>query len=320
MNTSSSLFLSAMQFVGIFVLMSSSALWLRYKGVIAFEHSTIISRMITDLVLPALVFYKMSSTQLHFEAASSIAALLSAEIVVGLIAWFVGRYLINLDRPSLGAFILASTFGSTNLMGSALVQIVFPGNSEALATGMFLSFSGVGIPLSSIGIIIAIYFGDGKEDANPSELFKTFLGNPVVLAFFFGIAWSYFSLPTSGPFLDVIFGALKFIGISLTFLVALLTGLTIKPLAKNDFSWPLISCSVLVLVLEPLLAYHFKLQNGNKDFSTILLLLLGSMPSSPLAIAFSLRYGCNVALASKLVVGTSIICGVTLPIISYYYS
>jgi predicted permease len=102
--------------------------------------------------------------------------------------------------------------------------------------------------------------------------------------------------------------------------VALLTGLTIKPLAKNDFSWPLISCSVLVLVLEPLLAYHFKLQNGNKDFSTILLLLLGSMPSSPLAIAFSLRYGCNVALASKLVVGTSIICGVTLPIISYYYS
>ena len=320
MNPSSSLFLAAMQFVGIFVLMSSSALWLRYKGIISFDHSTVISRLVTDLVLPALVFYKMSNTHIHLEAISSIIALLSAEIVVGLIAWFIGRYFINFDGPSLGAFILASTFGSTNLMGSALVQIVFPGDSETLAAGMFLSFSGVGIPLSSIGVIIAIYFGDGKEEAKPFELFKTFLSNPVVLAFFFGIAWSFFSWPVSGPFLDVIFGALKFTGISLTFFVALLTGLTVRPLTKHDFGMPLIFCSVLVLMLEPILAYYFKLHDGNKDISSTLLLLLGSMPSSPLAIAFSLRYGCNVALASKLVVGTSIICGITLPLIAYCFS
>ena len=131
---------------------------------------------------------------------------------------------------------------------------------------------------------------------------------------------AYGLLPVNGTLLTIIFGALKFTGISLTFLVALLTGLTVKPLTKSDLGWPLLTCALLVLIIEPILAYEFDLHIGEETPSSALLLLLGAMPSSPIAIALSLRYGCDVDLSSKLVVGTCILCAITLPSIAYFYS
>ena len=205
-------------------------------------------------------------------------------------------------------------------MGTALVQIVFPGDSEAMASGILLSLGGVGIPVSSVGVIIAIYFGSAGGKIDPISVLKSFLLSPIIVSFSLGLLWAYFKLPVNGALLTIIFGALKFTGISLTFLVALLTGLTVKPLTKSDLGWPLLTCALLVLIIEPIFAYEFDLHIGEETPSSALLLLLGAMPSSPIAIALSLRYGCDVDLSSKLVVGTCILCAITLPSIAYFYS
>lgn len=320
MSQNISLFMPVMQFMGIFIFMAASALWLRYEGVISSEHAPIISRMITDLVLPALVFYKISSANLDPRQMESMFAMIGAELAIGAASWMIGKFFLRLDRPALGAFILASTFGSTNLMGTALVQIVFPGDSEALASGILLSLGGVGIPVSSVGVIIALYFGsaDGKIDL--LKVLKSFLLSPIIVAFLLGLFWTYFALPVNGAFLTILFGAMKFTGISLTFLVALLTGLTVKPITKRDLGWPMICCALLVLIIEPILAYEIDLRIGDQSPSSALLLLLGAMPSSPIAIALSLRYGCDVELSSKLVVGTCVICAITLPSLAYFYA
>ena len=319
MSSNPALFLTVIQFVGIFILMASFALWLRHEEIISSNHAPIISRMITDLVLPALIFYKLSDASFNPRHVEAALAMLGSEVVVGLAAWLIGRFFIGLQRGSLGAFILASTFGSTNLMGTALVQIIYPGNSEALASGIIVSLGGVGIPVSSVGVMVALYFGGDVQKINFKQLIRSFLLNPIILAFISGLAWSYFSLPVSGLLPSIIFGALKFTGMSLTFLVALLTGLTVKPITRKDLGWPLICCALLVLIAEPILAYEFDRHIGAEGPSSPLLLLLGAMPASPIAIALSLRYGCNVELASKLVVATCIICVATLPLIAYIY-
>lgn len=320
MNQNISLFLPVMQFMGIFILMAASALWLRYEGVISSDHAPIISRMITDLVLPALIFYKISSADLDPRQMEAMFAMIAAEVFIGVASWLIGQFLLRLNRPALGAFILASTFGSTNLMGTALVQIVFPGDSEALTSGILLSLGGVGIPVSTVGVMIALYFGGASKQINLLSVLKSFVFSPIIIAFILGLVWTYFSLPVTGTFITIVFGAMKFTGISLTFLVALLTGLTVKPITKSDLGWPMITCALLVLIIEPLLAYELDLYIGDQSRSSALLLLLGAMPSSPIAIALSLRYGCDVDLSSKLVVGTCIICMITLPSIAYIYS
>lgn len=315
------LFIPVIQFVFIFILMASSAFWLRYRGVMSVEHAPVISRMITDVVLPALIFYKMSDVSLTRHQIDAAMAMFGSEVIVGISAWAIGRYLIGLNKYALGAFILASTFGSTSMMGTALIQIVFPDNAEALAAGIMVAQAGVGVPNNTIGVLIALWFGNHNEKIDLVKIFRTFMLNPAVIAFIGGLAWSYFSLPHAGLLLTVIFGALKFSGISLTFLVALLTGLTIKSMSRKDFGLPLIACSALLLIAEPIIAREIDAVTGTEEsLTSTLLLLLGAMPASPLAIAFSVRYGCDVDLAAKLVVSTCVISVVTLPLLAYIFA
>lgn len=285
------------------------------------EHAPVISRMITDVVLPALIFYKMSDVSLTRHQIDAAMAMIGSEVIVGTGSWVIGRYLLGLNKYALGAFILASTFGSTSLMGTALIQIVFPDNSEALSAAIMIAQAGVGVPINTIGVLIALYFGNHNENVNFLKIFRTFILNPAAIAFIGGLAWSYLSLPNTGLLLTVVFGALKFSGISLTFLVALLTGLTIKRMGRKDFGLPLVACSALLLIAEPLIAREIDVVTGTEEsLTSTLLLLLGAMPASPLAIAFSIRYGCDVDLAAKLVVSTCVLSVLTLPVLAYIYA
>lgn len=321
MNSEVALFIPVIQFVLIFMLIASSAFWLRYRGVLTESHAPVISRMITDVVLPALIFYKMSDVSPTRHQVDAAIAMMGSELIVGVTAWAIGRYLIGFNRFALGAFILASTFGSTSMMGTALIQIVFPNNSEALAAGITVAQIGVGVPNNTIGVLIALWFGNHNTKINLTQIFKTFILNPSVIAFSGGLLWSLFSLPRTGFLLTIVFGALQFSGISLTFLVALLTGLTIKKMKREDFGFPLFACATLLLVVQPIIAYELDAITGNiESMTSILLLLLGAMPASPLVIAFSVRYGCDVDLAAKLVVSTCIMSIVTLPVLAYVYS
>lgn len=321
MNSEVALFIPVIQFVLIFMLIASSAFWLRYRGVLTESHAPVISRMITDVVLPALIFYKMSDVSPTRHQVDAAIAMMGSELIVGVTAWAIGRYLIGFNRFALGAFILASTFGSTSMMGTALIQIVFPNNSEALAAGITVAQIGVGVPNNTIGVLIALWFGIHNTKINLTQIFKTFILNPSVIAFSGGLLWSLFSLPRTGFLLTIVFGALQFSGISLTFLVALLTGLTMKKMKREDFGFPLFACATLLLVVQPIIAYELDAITGNiESMTSILLLLLGAMPASPLVIAFSVRYGCDVDLAAKLVVSTCIMSIVTLPVLAYVYS
>ncbi len=319
-NNDLPLFIPVIQFVLIFILIASSALWLKFRGVLTDGHAPVISRMITDVVLPALIFYKMSSVSLSRHQIDAAIAIIGSELITGIAAWLIGRFVFKLSRGALGTFILASTFGSTSLMGTALIQVVFPDNAEALATGITVGQVGVGMPNNTVGALIALWFGSQGTKVDLAQTFKTFILNPPVVAFIAGLMWSLLALPHTGFLLTIVFGALQFSGISLTFLVALLTGLTIKKMERKDFGLPLFTCALLLLIVQPVIAYEIDAVTGHMDSMTsVLLLLLGAMPASPLAIAFSVRYGCDVDLAAKLVVSTCVISMVTLPILAYVY-
>lgn len=311
------LFVPVLQFVCIFMLMALSVIGLRARGVLSADQAPVVSRIVTDVVLPALILSKVSSVELNLAQASSAIELLLAEAVAGLAAWLIGKHVLKLDRPSLGAFILASTFGSTSLMGSALVQVVFPDDAATLAHAILIAQAGVGLPLSTIGLLIAMSFGTHRDQMRPDAVLRELAGNPIILAFLLGIAWNLLEWPHQGPVLTILFGALDFAGNSLTFLTAALVGLTLKPITRADLGWPLGICAALLLIVEPVVAYQSHFAIGESPELSYLLLLLASMPSASISIAFSLRYGCNAELASKLVAGTTLISIVTLPLFAW---
>jgi hypothetical protein len=315
------LFSPVIQFVLIFVLMAFSAIWLKFRGVLTEAHTPVISRLITDFVLPALIFYKMSSVTLTLYQIDAAISIIGSELITGTAAYLIGRYVIGFNRGALGTFILASTFGSTSLMGTSLIQIVFPNDAEALATGITVGQVGVGMPNYAIGALIALWFGSQSSKVNLLQVFKTFFLNPPVVSFFAGLLWALFSLPHTGFLLTIVFGALQFSGICLTYLAALLTGLTMKKIGRKDLGLPFFTCALLLLVIQPVTAHELDAVTGDIDsMASVLVLLLGAMPASPLVIAYSVRYGCDVDLAAKLVIGTCALSILTLPLLAYIYS
>lgn len=319
-NSNISLLSPIIQFVFIFVLMASSAVWLKLRGVLTEAHTPVISRIITDFVLPALIFYKMSSVTLTRLQIDSAIAIVGSELITGIAAYLIGRFVIGFQRGALGTFILASTFGSTSLMGTSLIQIVFPNNAEALATGIAVGQVGVGMPNYAIGALIALWFGTQRSKVDLVRVFKAFILNPPVVSFIAGLLWALLSLPHTGFLLTVVFGALEFSGISLTFLAALLTGLTMKKIGRKDLGLPFFTCALLLLLVQPVIAYELDAITGDVgSMNSVLVLLLGAMPASPIVIAYSVRYGCDVDLAAKLVISTCVLSMFTLPLLAYVY-
>ena len=319
-NSDSALFIPVIQFVLIFILMASSALWLKFRGVLTEAHAPVISKIITDAALPALIFLKISEASPTHHQIDAAMAMIGSELITGIIAWLIGRFVIRFNNYALGVFVIASTFGATGVTGTALIQVVFPNNAEALATGITLAQVGVGVPNNTIGVLIALWFGSRSSKVDLKNIVKTFILNPPVIAFIAGLLWSLLSLPHTGFLLTILFGALQFSGLSLTFLAALLTGLTMNKIERKDFGLPLFACALLLLVAQPVIAYEIDAITGETESMTsVLLLLLGAMPASPLVIAYAVRYGGDVDLASKLVVCTYALSMFTLPILAYIY-
>jgi predicted permease len=179
---------------------------------------------------------------------------------------------------------------------------------------------GVGMPNYAIGALIALWFGSQSSNINLVQVFKTFFLNPPVVSFIAGLLWALLSLPHTGFLLTIVFGALQFSGISLTFLAALLTGLTMKKIGRKDLGLPFFTCAALLLLVQPVIAYELDAVTGSANsMASVLVLLLGAMPASPLVIAYSVRYGCDVDLAAKLVISTCALSMFTLPLLAYLY-
>jgi hypothetical protein len=57
-------------------------------------------------------------------------------------------------------------------MGTSLIQIVFPNDAEALATGITVGQVGVGMPNYAIGALIALWFGTQSSNINLVQVLR----------------------------------------------------------------------------------------------------------------------------------------------------
>jgi malate permease and related proteins len=307
-------------FVVIFLLMIGGTMWLRFRGALTPAHGRVVSAVITEGVLPAMIFCYVAraAEQTAFAELAMVIAL--AECMALGISALLGRFLMGLDRRSLGSFVLAASFGSTSLIGNALLDVVFHGSAAVLGMGMVIGQFGVGVPNNTLGLWVGMRAGL-DVNATPATRYSrdrlAFLKTPVVIAVLAGIAWSWVGIPTTLPGISSLFGALTLTGAALPFLAAAVTGLS---LTHTDWRrlMPLIGVSqVLQLIAKPLfvLAIISALPVPNIDREVTL--LLAALPASPLAAAFASRFGGDTELASALVVSSTLLSVVTLPLIAW---
>lgn len=94
----------------------------------------------------------------------------------------------------------------------------------------------------------------------------------------------------------------------------MLIGLTLEKMQFGKDSTVILAGVILALVVEPL-TVSWLMKSFTLDANTRLItILFADMPASPIAVVLAERYGCDTALASKLVTATLIISAISLPL------
>jgi predicted permease len=296
--------------VGLILL----AVGFRRIGLIKEEHAPLFSTLVTRVTLPALIFVSLAKSVLQWEYAVLALLMLMAEIASLGLAWLGGRVL-RLAAPQLGAVMLVAGFGSSSLLGYALISQVYSGDNQAIAEAVIISELGVGPALFILGTMIALYYGStgGGADARMAEALK-FFRSPIFFSVVAGLAWSFLQLPTDTSYLKPLFQALRVIGSANTFLVAMMVGLLLHLQGLRSFIGLALLVVAIKLILKPVLVWLPATGLGMSETQTQILVLEAAMPSALLAVVLASSYGCDAKLASRLVFVTSLASCITVVI------
>ncbi len=299
-------------FIFIYVLMVLATLALRARKAIGTEHAPLISRIVMDLSLPALIFSHLAGTRFNYEYLAAGLVVWAGELAACLLALLAGRAL-RLDRPALGSFLLCSTFGSTSLVGNVLLDVVYRGHQGLIAIGLFIGQFGVGLPNNTVGLLIGMrYTATGGGEPMGRLVLRFLLSMPVV-AILAGLGWSALQLPVHGGALTALFGATTLMGGSLPLLAAMVTGLTLQPVSVRGVLPAIVASQILQLVVKPLLAFGIMALLA-LPVDHRMVMMLSAMPASPLAVIYAARYGGDTTLSTTLVSVSLLLSFLTLPV------
>ncbi len=214
-----------------------------------------LNRLVYYLALPLLLFYKISTA----DFSASFNGALVAGLLIGITAAFVLSYCYGVLRsypPSVrGTFSQASFRGNLAYIGLAIVYNAY-GEKGMASAGILLGFLVPTMNFFSVLALIIPHRNNGKK-VGVFFLLKQICGNPLIIASFAGIAWSFFHLPMPGVIdsaLRIVTGmalplALLSIGVSFSF--GRLRGdlkITVLATAFKLLMLPFMAASILVLL------------------------------------------------------------------------
>ncbi len=296
-----SFYLHTLTSILVLVLLVLLVVYLRHRGLLKKENGALFSMLVMQVTLPALIFTALAHSAMQWHYLLFFGIMLGAEIILLSLSWIIGKVL-KLKRKQMGSFLLASTFGSSALLGYALIAELFPGNNAVLAEAAFVSELGVGLTFFTVGVMVAIYYGNSeKSEITLLGGVLAFFRSPVFVSIVMGIAWSVLALPTKGTVITSFFDVLHLISQANTFLVALTVGVLLEFGSLRNIIVIIVATIILKLILSPLLV---SLPAGFMSLETWqiqVLVLEAAMPSAMLSVVLANRYGCDAALAAKLV-------------------
>ncbi|HPN33306.1 MAG TPA: AEC family transporter [bacterium] len=301
----------------VFLIVALGA-WLKRRKLIDGHFLALSSRLVFHVTLPALLFVKISVTDLHHVFNVRLVLFTYAAILFAFaIAWFSGT-LWAADGRDRGAFIQGSFRGNFAILGFAMIQSAF--GPEPLANAaVLLSF--MMPPYNLLAVIALTVTQRSERKMTVCQTLKEIATNPLILATAAAIPFSLFKIPIPRIFFTA---AEQLASITLPMaLIGIGGSLTFSGI-KQDFRLSAIA-SFLKLILTPILVM---LAAVRMDFSLYERASLFFFFASPTAIASYImaeamgsngRLAGNIILLSTLASSITIASGIVLLKTSGYF-
>jgi malate permease and related proteins len=288
--------------------------FLKRKGVLRAEDVGVFAKLLTQVVLPAVIFFQFLRNPPAARHLLPILAMLLAGCGTLLGAWISGTAL-GFSRARTGALMIVSAFGSSALLGYPLIRFTFPHDPEAMTEAILISELAVGLPIFTLCPLVAIHFGEGSESAGSvRSTMLQYFRSPIFIAVVLGFAVSQLHLPLASPFVAPILQAAVIVDGTLAGLACLILGLQIEIKSFNRLVPMVIISALLQMGLQPFLAYGQAILYHLGGLERQVLVLVAAMPSAVLGPVFAVRYKCEGELASTVTFVNIILGAVGIPL------
>jgi predicted permease len=290
------------------------AMLLRHWKLLDEGQGKLFAKLVTQVTLPAVIVVSLARTSVLWTDVELALYMLGAELICLALGWLIGRAL-KLDAKQMGSVILVSGFGSSSLLGYALINEVYPGDPNAMTEAVVVSELGVGPALFILGTMIAMYYG--SSHATPGARLKAavrFFRSPIFFSVLVGLALSASLGTDRHPVVLSILDGLHVAGAANTFLVALTVGLLLHFAGFSEIAVAAGLVFLVKLIVKPIMLWLPTFAMALPDWQLQVLILEAAMPSAMLTVVLADSYGCDSRLASRLVFSTTVASAVTVPV------
>jgi predicted permease len=255
---------------------------------------------------PALILVALSRLQWNMELYGSLIGWNSFRIVLSMLLVFPVAGLLNLKNSTRRTLFLAVSYGNVAYLGIPVLRSAY--GDQILPEATMISAVYV-FWLFTLGIFLVEYFGDHKVHLR--ELLVRLVTNPLLIAVFIGliIAVNHIQLP------KVMLSGLDILANSVTGVVLFSLGLFMgkQPVGKIQEWLPVLVFSLVILFVLPFLFLLITQQFNDLSVSKPWIMET-AMPMGLTAYALCLKYKLNTEFASRVVVLSTLLALLSLPL------
>lgn len=308
------------QFVIIALLIVGIIRILKWRGLFSDSDLPVFDKIVTEIAVPAIIFSVFATAEITPDTLLP-AAILFLVLLMALGIAYAVCHLCQCSPGVTGTIVMISGFGSTATMANPLLQYFFVSQPEIIGRGFIIGTLGVAFPFFTLGVLIASYFGakEAGKEVRVSDTLRDFLGTPIFISFIAGGAVAlflmYFKVPGGSVFFDIFTHFFSILSLSLGLLIWIAIGLMLRPIALRVFLPVLGMVTAIKLLFEPFATTVLSVSAGQPLVMQQILLVLSAVPSGAIASVLASRYGCDSSLAGWMVVGTYLVCLLTIPLV-----
>jgi predicted permease len=274
-----------------------------------------LSSLLVKVTMPCSIFTSMMRPFTQTLLRESLAAFfLSAAVYLagGLLGIGLAR-LMKAGQDERKVWIFALIFANVGYMGFPVTQAVFGGDAMIYASMTNASFNLLTFTVG-IKIFTGSFTGESGQKNSLLKIVIKIVLNPAILCIIIGFVFFLGNLRPPGPLADSIqmIGAMT-TPVSMLVVGSLVAKNKLRSLISDVRVLPLMAARLLVL---PVLAWLVLSRVIGNPLLLGVLVTMPGMPVGAITAIFAEKYGGDSALASKVVVLSTLLSVLTIPVIS----
>lgn len=287
----------------MFLLILTGAV-LRKRGIVSAEGRKSLTNLLVSLILPCNILYAFSKADIS--ALGSMVTVAVMAFLIQLVWYLLSRNMWkNLPQSRRGVMRYAFQFSNCGYLGNPVVEGLY-GAPGLVYASVFL------LPVRLFMWSVGLECFQGSA-GSPGKTLKRALTHPCVLATLLGVVWMFF--PIELP--EILYRSIYSVNLCLTPMTMLVIGFI---MAEADFRQmfckDLYVITFLRLVLQPLAVLGVCRLLRLETLVAEVVTLLVSMPVANTTALLASQNDCDSAFAGNVVVFTTLLSMVTIPVYS----